>query len=548
MPTTPESSARAHIRRESLDIYNRLHSIKADVTFVNEVRAAYPSFPFIPNLRCGAWYTDPAIAHPSAHAYFKSTDGHHGNWSFNLRRPNIHLLSIAASNGGLILVDSTRAGKRLPDALSKTVPIWCAVINRAITLRGGCFVDVDAEVPSSPSSLSSDVTTGTDTDTDLDLDLRTPPGAVSPHEHAQIAARLDIWAAALACTHRTRRIHFLNWPRPLRPLWITPASARFPYIAPDASFLPVICVSASRAVDAGTERRMEGFSYVQGSGDDHELWGQGLTPQLFWRHRTELLACSRKDLEAVVVKLVTAARETRQTSGVDGLHGEAWSTLPTPVLKVRGRVLLCTLVDLPRELPVSVPSTCEPDNDGEIETAFIVVYTSNRVTPGGDTDKTSPIEPRSDDRETRANTELELGESEGTSRVLRMHLGPLGKRGQHIFVHDILPRAVSFASSHLSLGRKLCVAGGDEGIGVALILLQLFFDDEGSLRSGSGIITPSGGAGTATATAGKSSVRTRLEWIIASRPQVNPSRTILKRVNDFLLSSHSHHRQDGVEN
>jgi tRNA A64-2'-O-ribosylphosphate transferase len=160
-------------------------------------------------------------AHPSAHAYFKSTDGHHGNWSFNLRRPNIHLLSIAASHGGyvampsflfllkkifqvlfcsrLILVDSTRAGKRLPDALSKTVPIWCAVINRAIPLRGGCFVDV--EVPLSSSSSMSDVdvaTERTDTDVDKDLDLHTPPGAVSPHEHAQIAARLDIWAAALA--------------------------------------------------------------------------------------------------------------------------------------------------------------------------------------------------------------------------------------------------------------------------------------------------------------------------------------------------------------
>lgn len=224
----------------------------------------------------------------------------------------------------------------------------------------------------------------------------------------------------------------------------------------------------------------------------------------------------------------------QQTSGADGLRGGAWSTLPTPVLKVRGRVLLCTLVDLPRELPASVPSTGEADNDGEIETAFIVVYASN-VTPG-DTNKTSSIEPRSDDRETRANTELELGESEGTSlRVLRMHL-PLGKRGQHTFVHDILPRAVSFASSHLSLGRKLCVAGGDEGVGVALVLLQLFFDDEGSLRGG---ITPNASGAAATA-AGKSSVRTRLEWIIASRSQVNPSRTILKRVNDFLLSSHSH--------
>lgn len=212
------------------------------------------------------------------------------------------------------------------------------------------------------------------------------------------------------------------------------------------------------------------------------------------------------------------------------------------MLKVRGRVLLCTLVDLPGELPASVPSTCEPDNDGEIETAFIVVY---NVTPG-DADKTSPIEPHSDDTEIQANTELEEpGEkSEDTSRVLRMHL-PLGKRGQHIFVRDILPRAVSFASSHLSLGRKLCVAGGDEGIGVAMVLLQLFFDDEGSLRSG--ITIAPGGASGGAATGGKSSVRTRLEWIIASRPQVNPSRTILKRVNDFLLSSHSHHRQDGVE-
>jgi hypothetical protein len=34
----------------------------------------------------------------------------------------------------------------------------------------------------------------------MDLDLHTPPGAVSPHGHAQIAARLDIWAAALAAS------------------------------------------------------------------------------------------------------------------------------------------------------------------------------------------------------------------------------------------------------------------------------------------------------------------------------------------------------------
>ena len=47
MPQTLEASARAHIRRESLDIYNRLRSIQADIAFVNQVRAAYPAFPLI---------------------------------------------------------------------------------------------------------------------------------------------------------------------------------------------------------------------------------------------------------------------------------------------------------------------------------------------------------------------------------------------------------------------------------------------------------------------------------------------------------------------
>lgn len=47
MPQSLEASARAHIRRESLDIYNRLRSIEHDISFVNQVRAAYPTLPLI---------------------------------------------------------------------------------------------------------------------------------------------------------------------------------------------------------------------------------------------------------------------------------------------------------------------------------------------------------------------------------------------------------------------------------------------------------------------------------------------------------------------
>lgn len=34
--------------------------------------------------------------------------------------------------GGCIIVDSTRKGKRFPDSMSKTIPIWTCVMNRAI--------------------------------------------------------------------------------------------------------------------------------------------------------------------------------------------------------------------------------------------------------------------------------------------------------------------------------------------------------------------------------------------------------------------------------
>lgn len=79
----------------------------------------------------------------------------------------------------LILVDSTRSGKRIPDALSKTVPIWCAVINRAMLLLHPHLRE-------------------NDTKRSWDTALYTPPATVSKLEHHEIEKRLDGWAAALA--------------------------------------------------------------------------------------------------------------------------------------------------------------------------------------------------------------------------------------------------------------------------------------------------------------------------------------------------------------
>ena len=201
----------------------------------------------------------------------------------------------------------------------------------------------------------------------------------------------------------------------------------------------------------------------------------------------------------------------------DGVAGNGprgtWESTLAPVTKVDGRILLCSLADLPRDFPAKIPS---PSGTTAAETAFIVVDESD-TTPDSTNARGGAVAG-------------ETGDS-SSSRALRVCLPP-GKRGQHVFLHEVLPCATSFASTHLSLGRAICVAGGDAGVGVALVLLQLFFDDAGKPRGSS-----SNAQGDAAAS--KNSVRTRLEWVIASRPQTNPSRAILKRVNDFLLSPRS---------
>jgi tRNA A64-2'-O-ribosylphosphate transferase len=73
-----------------------------------QVAARFPSLPLFPNLRCGVWYVRPPIADS---CYFKSTDGHNGNWSFSTIRLNLNLAQAAAQAGGCLIVDATKRGK-----------------------------------------------------------------------------------------------------------------------------------------------------------------------------------------------------------------------------------------------------------------------------------------------------------------------------------------------------------------------------------------------------------------------------------------------------
>lgn len=79
------------IKRRESSIYNALRSIYEDSIFVSEIAQLWPELPLVANLRCGLWYSSKF----HSNCYFKSTDGHTNNLSFNTSRLNLHLALLA---------------------------------------------------------------------------------------------------------------------------------------------------------------------------------------------------------------------------------------------------------------------------------------------------------------------------------------------------------------------------------------------------------------------------------------------------------------------
>lgn len=69
--------------------------------------------------------------------------------------------------------------------------------------------------------------------------------------------------------------------------------------------------------------------------------------------------------------------------------------------------------------------------------------------------------------------------------LLRLQLNA-GKRGQHIFLHDTLPKGTAYARDALASGRRIvfaCDTGTDASVGVALAVIALFFSDTGKFTA-----------------------------------------------------------------
>ncbi|PGH13923.1 hypothetical protein AJ79_03338 [Helicocarpus griseus UAMH5409] len=273
------SQVLSSLRKSTLSITNRLRSIETDSVFVQSVADHY-GLPLIANERCGSWYIP--IEKKAGSAYFKSTDGHQGQWDFSLRRLNLQLLDILKANNGCVIVDSTRRGKSMPDALSKTVPIWAAVVNRAL------FPEEEAC-----------------------YDVQFPPNFLGASEESQIEKRIDGFVVSLNSLKLNMQELKSRLGKPIKLAWATRE-----YLWPEYSeeelhnfHLMVLCSSSKRVHGA----EMSEGGYIQGAGDDSEAWSCGLTPTIFWENKSTLFRTGEEDLPGLIEELIEKHRRLMKT-------------------------------------------------------------------------------------------------------------------------------------------------------------------------------------------------------------------------------------------
>lgn len=282
------------IKRDDISLKNRLQSIILDLYFIEECSKTF-RLPLVANERCGTWYVPDEQNVDSC--YFKSTDGHTGEWKFSSRRLNLHLLGTLSEYGSIAIVDSTRKGKLMPDALSKTIPIWCAVLSNVL-FQGVSDEEILLELHLTKESADAQQVLKLKNEMHY---LSVPYSVISESEAAAISERIPLFVDGMlkmGVLSKEKLVALLGGSRKIiLPQWFHPG-CRTRY-NPVRYAYNILCVTASRRqiksdVTVGEEQEMRSimdtWSYVQGAGDDHELWvakdlcNGNFTPSFWWKY------------------------------------------------------------------------------------------------------------------------------------------------------------------------------------------------------------------------------------------------------------------------
>ncbi|KAM7509592.1 hypothetical protein LguiA_020045 [Lonicera macranthoides] len=503
------------IKRRDNSLYNALRSIYEDSIFIGEISQLWPDLPLLANLRCGLWYS------PKFHStcYFKSTDGHTNNLSFNTSRLNLHVALLAGQRGGCLIVDSTRKGKRFPDSMSKTIPIWTCVLNRAIL---NCRNRMDSAVvlmeeESNTFEQKSQSTTQVSDNWDCSLHL---PLWVPKTEQASIEAHLVKWTNQLETSGADITLLASSLKKPLRPLWISQKTIIWLNEVPNHDswdFTPIILVSASSSSGFFRQRTSSEFSwnYISGAGDDEESWARGLSPNLFWNYAYDIInsgpdLCNQKVADIVEKDRVYRSQRGLNAPQVSVKHSKFSGGLGHAFVEDM-------LVDF--EIPASETNVNSLSNGCEISW---LGSTNLAVCATRHAENVPNV-----DCILNCGTELVSACIENPEAYL--HLPIVNSKFDRFSLSRNLPSAMKFAELNLRKGKRLlvcCNNGEDISICICLAILISSFTVEGSFDEGKSY---------SETRISKLEMRHRLVFICQFAVNARPSRGNLRQVFNFLL-------------
>jgi len=129
-------------------------------------------------------------------------------------------------------------------------------------------------------------------------------------------------------------------------------------------YYPVFLLTASKCVANGHER-VDGFIYVQGAADDEESWAHGLNSMRFWQNQNKLLECTQEDELVEVINEIVPNVTSKTTQddysriGVSDLYLGVGGGMPGTPTIVCGHGAEGVL-EQSTELNLSIPSKSKP--------------------------------------------------------------------------------------------------------------------------------------------------------------------------------------------
>ncbi|KAL8209336.1 hypothetical protein R6Q57_006068 [Mikania cordata] len=428
-----------------------------------------------------------------------------------------------------MIVDSTRKGKRFPDSMSKTIPIWTCVLNRAILnyrnkMNG---INKPKEGGTSAQNFGTTVQESLEWDSSLHLPLWVPDT-----EKIRIDSKLNEWVKVLETSGVDIASISSLLKKPLRPLWISQKTVIWLNEVPDYhdwDFTPIILISASASSDIYRQKTSSEFSwnYIAGAGDDEESWARGLTPILFWNNVYDIISSGPDVCNQTVAKIVEKDRVFHSQRGQNA-----------PQVSIKPKKSESTWSNQSQDQPLDI--IVANGFSGDLLDSEHGLYWLGLTNLAVCSTKYNYVEIRggnhdpfcADIKSSNVDSVLNCGKNQILCTLedseAYLHLPVMDSKFDRFSLQRNLPYALNFAKLHLKKGKRLavcCNSGEDISVCICLAILISLFNVEGAYDDGKFF---------KEARITKLDMRQRLVFVCKYIVNARPSRGNLKQVFNFL--------------